>query len=191
MAESLAVAHQVCAQDVTTLASGAATLRDGVAAERRISVEDGEMRHGRKSRSLLVDGFKRHVLRDLDSGLIPVVGVTAANVPEASVTDSIEADLAAQKLTVGEWHIDRGYLASRVVKERSAEVEIYCKAWPVRMGRILPRRRFIWTGSGRKSAVRTTWCCHLRWADWCSFQQQAVECARCASAARGVLRVGA
>jgi IS5 family transposase len=134
VAESLAVAQQVCSQDVTLSASGAATLREGVAPERRISVEDGEMRHGRKSRSLLVDGFKRHILRDLDSGLIPVVGVTPANVPEASVTDSIVADLEAQRLTVSEWHIDRGYLASRVVKERSAEVAIYCKAWPVRSG---------------------------------------------------------
>jgi hypothetical protein len=142
VAESLAVAHQVCAQDVTLSASGISTLRDGVAPERRISVEDGEMRHGRKSRSLLVDGFKRHVLRDLDSGLIPVVGVTPANVPEASVTDSIEEDLAAQKLTVGEWHIDRGYLASRVVKERSAEVAVYCKAWPVRSGPYFAKTAF-------------------------------------------------
>ena len=134
VAESLAIAHQVCAQDVTTSASGAPTLRDGVAPERRISVEDGEMRHGRKSRSQVVDGYKRHVLRDLDSGLIPVVGVTPANVPEASVTDSIEADLAAQHLSVREWHIDRAYLASRVVKERSTEVAISCKAWPVRTG---------------------------------------------------------
>ena len=140
--ESLAVAHQVCAQDVIGSASGGATLRDGVAPERRISVEDGEMRHGRKSRSQLVDGFKRHVLRDLESGLIPVVGVTPANVPEASVTDSIEDDLEAQKLTVGEWHIDRGYLASRVVKERSAEVEIYCKAWPVRTGPYFAKTAF-------------------------------------------------
>ncbi len=107
VAESLAVAHQVCEQDVTLSVSGGATLREGVAPERRISVEDGEMRHGRKSRSLLVDGYKRHVLRDLDSGLIPVVGITPANVPEARVTDSIEQDLAAQKLTVREWHIDR------------------------------------------------------------------------------------
>jgi hypothetical protein len=142
VAESLAVAHQVCAQDVTPSASGAPTLCAGVAPERRISVEDGEMRHGRKSRSQLVDGYKRHVLRDLDSGLIPVVGVTPANVPEAHVTDSIEADLAAQKLKVGEWHIDRAYLASRMVKERSAEVEIYCKAWPVRTGRYFAKTAF-------------------------------------------------
>jgi hypothetical protein len=143
VAESLAVAHQVCAQDVTLSPSGLPTLRDGVAPERRISVEDGEMRHGRKSRSQLVDGYKRHVLRDLESGVIPVVGITPANVAEASVTDSIEADLAAQKLKVGEWHIDRAYLASRVVQERSEEVEIYCKAWPVRNGPYFAKTAFV------------------------------------------------
>ncbi len=142
VADSLAVAHQVVAQDVVTSASGTPTLRQGVAPDRRISVEDGEMRHGRKSRSQLVDGYKRHILRDLDSGLIPVVGITRANVPEASVTDAITEDLAAQHLTVREWHIDRAYLASRVVKERSADVTIYCKAWPVRSGPYLPKTAF-------------------------------------------------
>ncbi len=142
VAESLAVAHQVRAQDVVVSSEGGATLREGVAPERRISVEDGEMRHGRKSRSLLVDGYKRHIVRDLESGLIPVVGVTPANVPEASVTDSIEDDLAAQDLRVGEWHIDRAYLASRMVKERSEEVEIYCKAWAVRSGPYFAKTAF-------------------------------------------------
>jgi hypothetical protein len=63
------------------------SLRHGVARNRRISVEDSQMRHGRKSRSVLFDGYKRHVLRDLDSGLVPAVGITPANVPEAAVTD--------------------------------------------------------------------------------------------------------
>ena len=98
---------------------GTPTLRQGVAADRRISVEDAEMRHGRKSRSLLVDGYKRHVLRDLDSRLIVAVGVTPANVPEASVTDAIETDLAAQQCTLRELHIDRAYLASTLVQQRS------------------------------------------------------------------------
>ena len=31
------------------------------------------MRHGRKSRSVLFDGYKRHILRDLDNGLVPAV----------------------------------------------------------------------------------------------------------------------
>jgi Transposase DDE domain/Transposase domain (DUF772) len=142
VADSLAVAHQVCEQDVTTTAAGTPTLREGVAADRRISVEDGAMRHGRKSRSQLVDGYKRHVLRDLASGLIPAVGITAANAPEASVTDAIMADLEAQQLRVREWHIDRAYLASTVVQERTDDVVISCKAWPVRTGPYFPKTAF-------------------------------------------------
>jgi phage terminase small subunit len=30
------------------------------------------MRHGRKSRSLRVDGYKRHILKDIDSGLLKI-----------------------------------------------------------------------------------------------------------------------
>ena len=130
----LAVAQQVCAQDVTSSAEGKPSLRKGVAENRRISVEDDQMRHGRKSRSQLIDGYKRHVLRDLDSGLVPVVGITPANVPEAQVTDSISLDLHAQGLKLAELHIDRAYLASQMVREREETVGIYCKAWPVRQG---------------------------------------------------------
>jgi Transposase DDE domain/Transposase domain (DUF772) len=139
---NLAVAKQVCAQDLTTAPDGTPTLRQGVAAERRISVEDAEMRHGRKSRSLLVDGYKRHVLRDLDSRLIVAVGVTPANVPEASVTDAIATDLAAQKCTLQELHIDRAYLASTLVQQRHDDLAIFCKAWPVRSGLYFPKTAF-------------------------------------------------
>ena len=90
------------------------------------------MRHGRKSRSRLVDGYKRHVLRDLDSALVPAVGLTPANVPEAEVTDSIAADLAVAGRTLSEVHIDRAYLASTMVRERDDGMVVYCKAWPVR-----------------------------------------------------------
>jgi hypothetical protein len=96
---SLAVAQQVCAQDLTTTPEGTPIMRQGVAAERCIHVEDAEMRHGRQSRSLLVDGYKRRVLRDVDSRLIVAVGVTPAHAPEASVTDAIETDVAAQEST--------------------------------------------------------------------------------------------
>jgi transposase len=107
-------------------------LRRGVARDRRISVEDGQMRHGRKSRSVLFDGYKRHVLRDLDSGLIPAVGITPANAPEASVTGAIETDLAAAGLALSELHIDRAYLASDLVRGRGPDLVIFCKAWRVR-----------------------------------------------------------
>jgi transposase len=81
---SLSIAKSVEKQDVQVDEKGKASLIKGVAKDRRISVEDGQMRHGRKSRSVRVDGYKRHVLHDLDTGLIRVVGITPANAPEGS-----------------------------------------------------------------------------------------------------------
>src|SRR5438270_2129788 len=127
--QSLAIAHQVKQQDVQVTETGTAVLRKGVAKDRRISVEDAQMRHGRKSRSVRVDGYKRHILRDLDTGLVRAVGMTSANAAEA-----IRADLAYQRIELRELHIDRAYLSSIWVRERSAELAVYCKAWPVRNG---------------------------------------------------------
>jgi DDE family transposase/transposase-like protein DUF772 len=128
-AEAVAVARQVRDQDID-LAGPA--LRRGVARDRRVSVEDGEMRHGRKSRSVLFDGYKRHVLRDLDTGLIPAVGITPANAPEASVAGGIAADLDHGGRHLAELHIDRAYLASDLVRDRGQDLVIFCKAWRVR-----------------------------------------------------------
>lgn len=128
---AVAAARQVRDQDVD-LDGPAPSLRQGVAKDRRISIEDGDMRHGRKSRSVLIDGYKRHVLRDLDTGLVPAVGITPANEPEAAVTDHIAADLDAAGWRLSELHIDRAYLASALVRDRGPDLAVYCKAWPVR-----------------------------------------------------------
>jgi Transposase DDE domain/Transposase domain (DUF772) len=130
-AAAVAVAAQVRDQDID-FAGRSPTLRRGVAADRRISVEDAQMRHGRKSRSVRFDGYKRHVLRDLDTGLVAAVGITAANAPEATVTDAIAADLAAAGISLAELHIDRAYLSSTMVRERGDDLAVFCKAWRVR-----------------------------------------------------------
>jgi transposase len=138
-------ARRVRAQDVLEEggADGLPGLRRGVARERLVSVEDPEMRHGRKSRSVRFSGYKRHVLRDLDTGLVRAVGLTPANAPEASVTEAIAQDLARQPdAELGELHIDRAYLSSGLVRERSAQLEVYCKAWRVRNGGRFPKTEF-------------------------------------------------
>jgi transposase len=61
----------------------------------------------------------------LDTGLVRAVGMTAANVAEASVTEAIRADLACQHVELSELHIDRAYLSSRWVRERSADLAVY------------------------------------------------------------------
>ena len=138
----LNIANQVKKQDVEKKEDGTEILRKVVAKERRISIEDAQMRHGRKSRSVRINGYKRHVLHDLDSGLVRAVGITAANTPEASVTEAISEDLLSQQVHLQELHIDRAYLSSEWVRHRSQELEIYCKAWPVRQSDQFSKQAF-------------------------------------------------
>jgi hypothetical protein len=134
VAKGLAAARQVQEQDTVVSQDGIVTLRQGVAKDRRISIEDPQMRHGRKTKRVRIDGYKRHVLTDLDTELVPSVGVTAANLAEAEVADQIKADLDAQGVRLGELDIDRAYLSSSLVRDRDPDLQIFCKAFPVRNG---------------------------------------------------------
>jgi Transposase domain (DUF772) len=131
---ALQAARQVVDQDVHAADGQLPTLRQGCG-PRPADLDPGpQMRHGRKSRSHLVDGYKRHVLRDLDTGLVCAVGVTPANLPEAAGATQIAADLAAQHATLAELHIDRAYLSSVLVRDRHQDLAVFCKAWRVRNG---------------------------------------------------------
>ena len=50
-------------------------IREGVAKNRQVSISDPAMRHGRKTQKKRFDGYKRHILFDLDEKLILSVGV--------------------------------------------------------------------------------------------------------------------
>jgi transposase len=140
---SMARATRVREQDVEQAGDGTPALRRGVSKERLISIEDPQMRHGRKSKTHLFNGYKRHVLRDLDSGLVRAVGVTPANEPEAMATDAVLADLDRQAVRLSEVHIDRGYLSSALVRQRPPELAIYCKAWAVHNGGRFSKTAFV------------------------------------------------
>jgi hypothetical protein len=143
IAASMTSARRVREQDVERAADGTPALRRGVSKERLISIEDPQMRHGRKSKTHLFNGYKRHVLHDLDSGLVRAVGVTPANQPEATVTDAVVADLDRQGAVLSEVHIDRGYLSSALVQQRPPGLAIYCKAWAVHNGGRFPKTAFV------------------------------------------------
>ena len=119
------------------------SLLRGVAKNRRIALEDEEMRHGRKNRTKRFDGYKRHILKDLDTGLVRAVGVTSANVAEASVTEALAVDLEHQNAQLKELHIDRAYLSSTLVKNRDPQLTIYCKAWRVSNGKKFAKSSFV------------------------------------------------
>ncbi len=144
--KSIEDARQIELQDVEETSDGSPKLRKGVAKDRRISIEDKDMRHGRKSRSQKVDGYKRHILKDLELQMVRAVGITRANEPEASVTTAIEFDLNAQQITtqdIQELHIDRAYLVSHWVKQRTPDMNIICKAWKVQNGKFFDKNAFV------------------------------------------------
>lgn len=63
--------------------------------------------------------------------------------PEATVTDAIAQQLSFQQVTLTELHIDRAYLTSHWVKERSEDLTIICKAWRVKNGILFDKNAFV------------------------------------------------
>ena len=135
--EHVETLEQICAQDLEPDPSGGGRtrIRQGVADERRVSVEDADMRHGRKSKSKRFNGFKRHVALDLDTDLILAGTVMPANRPEAEAAPALQADIDRLGRRIAQAHMDRGYIASPLVDEvLAAGGEILCKPWVPRNG---------------------------------------------------------
>lgn len=125
--------QQIRSQDLEIDEVGTARIRDGVAPDRRVSIEDDEMRHGRKSKSKRFNGYKEHIASDLDTGLILSCAVTPANRPEEEAADDLFADIGMQNRRVSSMHIDRAYINSNPVKELvAANGDVVCKPWPTR-----------------------------------------------------------
>lgn len=72
---------QLLLQDVERTAEGA-RIKEGVTADRIVSVHDPQMRHGRKSAAKRFDGHKAAVAVDPESELITAATVLAGNAPD-------------------------------------------------------------------------------------------------------------
>ena len=140
----LGVLRQLMEQDLEPdPGGGGVRVARGVAKDRRISVEDGDMRHGRKSKSKRIDGYKRHVATDLDSRAILACSVTPANIPEHEALPELKSDIDAQGVRFREAHFDRGYMGSPTVSELEAGgAEILCKPWKSRNGDLFTKEDF-------------------------------------------------
>ncbi len=84
-------------------------IRHGVAPERVVSVVDPEMRHGRKSSSQRIDGYKTHLLTDHDSELVLGVSVTPANAPDGPQAAPLVEDAQRAGVSVREVLGDTAY----------------------------------------------------------------------------------
>lgn len=144
LSDVLVVLHQIMDQDLEPDPEGGGTkIKQGVANERRISVEDGEMRHGRKSKSKRIDGYKRHVAKDMDSHAVIACVATPANRPEYEAVPVLKSDIERQGIRVGQTHIDRGYIASAAISELETEGSlILCKPWKNSNGELYSKEDF-------------------------------------------------
>lgn len=128
LSDALALLRRVVGQDLEPDPSGGGSrIRDGVAKGRLISIADPEMKHGRKSRSMRFDGYKRHVA--VAFGLILATKVIPANEQEhlaaAPLLDAVQRHGRIETLD-----IDRGYLpADRVGSLHAEGATIRSRAW--------------------------------------------------------------
>lgn len=107
---------------------GGQRIREGVAPDRRVSIEDPDMRHGRKNKNKVFNGYKQHLSADLDTDLILSAALVPANRQEAEAAGPLLEDIESQGLTIGEMYVDRGYISSEALKKRhAAGAGLFCK----------------------------------------------------------------
>lgn len=122
---------------------GGVRIREGVAEDRRVSIEDPEMRHGRKSKTKRFNGYKQHIAADIDHDLILACAVTPANRPEEEAAPALKADIEKQKRQIDELYIDRAYVNSGVVDDVLARKgEVVCKPWLAKNKKLFPKSAF-------------------------------------------------
>jgi hypothetical protein len=109
---------------------GRRRLKQHVAPDRRVSIEDKAMRHGRKSSAKTFNGFKEHFAVDLDSKVIREVVVRPANEPEHEVVELLAEELEKAPGLL-QLDIDLGYMASpRIAQWAEQGVYIIARPWP-------------------------------------------------------------
>jgi hypothetical protein len=81
--EGVGLLHQLIGQDIERQGE-AVKLKEGVARDRLISVQEPEMRHGRKSHAKRFNGYKAAIAVDSESQLITAVDVLAGNAGDAT-----------------------------------------------------------------------------------------------------------
>lgn len=120
----------ICEQNVD-ITHRAAQIRQETVSERRVSVEEEEARHGRKTKNIKINGYKQHIAVESGSGIVLGVNVAPANRPEYEAAQPLADAISRQGFIIDELDIDRGYLASPLVDAVESEGgRVNCKPWP-------------------------------------------------------------
>lgn len=127
--ESLSLLERVLIQDIEPDPGGGSKVKQGTERNRQISITDDEMRHGHKSKSRTINGYKQHIAINMDTKLILATCVRPANEPEYLATQWLKPKIISYG-EVAEYAVDRGYLASEWTTELyEAGRKVIAKPW--------------------------------------------------------------
>jgi Transposase DDE domain len=133
MQEAMVTIDQIIAPDTEPDPDGSPggrRIAPRVTPDRRISIADKDMRHGRKSSAKTFHGFKEHLLVDLDSTVTRAVVVRPANEPAHEVVALLAEELENSPGLL-QLDIDLGYMASPRIAQWAAQgVHSIARPWP-------------------------------------------------------------
>ncbi|MEA1964802.1 MAG: IS1182 family transposase [Candidatus Aerophobetes bacterium] len=125
---------KIVSQDIQEDKKGKPKIKKGVAKDRIISTTDPEMRHGRKSKSGKFNGYKNHILKDVDSDIITNIDVSPGNCPDKDMTESL-IDEAKEEFGIETESLcgDGAYGSGKMRKKMdSKKIELISKAPPLK-----------------------------------------------------------
>jgi len=156
---------QVAQQDVQRLDDGTYRIAKGTVPGRIISMSDPEARHGRKSASKVIHGFKTHVTGTIDSQFVTGIAITDAATHDGQPTPVLIAQTATNGVKPTEIVGDNAYGAGANIRA-SNEVGVQMRTKPSRpapRGAISKREfdidieQMVITCPADKTATEYTW----------------------------------
>jgi hypothetical protein len=128
---------------------GGRRIKKRVAPDRRISLEEKDLRHGRKSSAKTFHGFQEHLAVALDSTVTREVVVRLAHEPEHEAVELL-AETLEQAPGLLQLAIDLGSMASpRMAQGAEQGVSILARPWP-HVGPLFPTQAFPWDCAARR-----------------------------------------
>lgn len=141
--EALELLAVVALQDVEELEDGTYAIARGTARGRVISITDPEARHGRKSASKTITGFKMHVMGTIRSQFVTGIGLTDAGTPDAVPTVSLLEQAALAGLKPRQALADAAYGTGENLRAcKEAGVDIRTKLPTPSRKSAIPKRDF-------------------------------------------------
>jgi len=124
---------KIVSQNIKKDKKGKPKIRKDVAKDRVISTTDPQMRHGRKSNSRKFNGYKTHIIKDVDSDIITNIDVSAGNCLDGDMAEPLMNE-AKEEFGVKTKSLcgDGAYGSGKMRKKMSGkEIELISKVPPV------------------------------------------------------------